>query len=72
MRKEIQYKLRHLGMVKLHLTIYVIKDLLRYKSASSSQNQTEMLDRLNTAILCRDEIIVDLRKNNAEKHFDEF
>ena len=38
-------------MVKLQLIIYVIKDLLGDKYASSSQSQTEILGRLKTAIL---------------------
>ena len=51
MMKEIQFKLRQLWMVKLQLIIYVIKDLLGDKYASSSQSQTEILGRLKTAIL---------------------
>ena len=49
--KEIQFKMKQLWMVKPQLIIYVIKDLLGDKYTSSSQNQTEILGTLKTAIL---------------------
>ena len=73
MRKEIQFRLKQLGVVKPHVAIFVIKDLLGDQAACSSQIKKEILERLNTAISCREDIIVDLRKNNgATPKFDEF
>ena len=73
MRKEIQFKLKQLGVVKPHVAIFIIKDLLGDQAACSSQNEKEILERLNTAISCGEDIIVDLRKNNgATPKFDEF
>ena len=50
-------------MVKAHLAICVTRDLLGNKSVCSSQNQTELLDRLNKAISCGEDMIVDFGKN---------
>ena len=50
MRKEIQSKLRQVGLIKPHLAVYIVKDILGDDSANSSQNQTEILERLSTAI----------------------
>ena len=73
MRKEIQFKLKQLGVVKSHIAIFIIKDLLGDQAVCSSQNEKETLERLNTAISCREDIIVDFRKNNgATPKFDEF
>ena len=73
MRKEIQLKLKQLGVVKPNVVIFIIKDLLGNQAPCSSQNEKEILERLNTAISCGEEIIVDLRKNNsATPKFDEF
>ena len=60
-------------MIKPHLGIYIIKDIFADDLANSSQNQTEILERLSTAILFGEDVIVDLRKNNgATLKFDEF
>ena len=73
MRKEIQFKLKQLGVVKPHIAIFIIKDLLGDQSACSSQNENEILERLNTAISRGKDIIVGLRKNNgATPKFDQF
>ena len=73
MRKEIQFKLKQLEVVKTHVAIFIIKDLLGEQAACSSQNEKEILERLNTAISCGEDTIVDLRKNNgATPKFDEF
>ena len=73
MRKEIQFKLKQLGVVKPDIAIFIIKDLLSNQATCSSQNEKEILERLNTAISCGEDIIVDLRKNNgAAPKFDEF
>ena len=65
MRKEMQFKLKQLGVVKPHVAIFIIKDLLSDQDACSSQNKKEILERLNTAVSCGEDIIVDLRKNNG-------
>ena len=73
MGKEIQFKLKQLGVVKLHVAIFIIKDILGDQTACSSQNEKEILERLNTSISCGEDIIIDLRKNNgATPKFDEF
>ena len=73
MRKEIQFKLKQLAVVKPHIAILIIKDLLGDQAACSSQNEKEILERLNTAVSCGEDIIVDLRKNNgATPKFDKF
>ena len=73
MRKEIQFKLKQLGVVKPHVAVFIIKDLLSDQALCSSQNEKEILERLNSAISCGEDIIVDLWKNNgATRKFDEF
>ena len=73
MRKEIQFKLKQLSVVKPHVAIFIIKDLLGDQAACSSQNEKEILEKLNTTISCGEDIIVDLRKNNGTApKFDEF
>ena len=60
-------------MIKPHAAIFIIKDLLGDQAACSSQNEKELLERLNTAISCGEDIIVDLWKNNgATPKIDEF
>ena len=56
MRKEIQFKLKQL--VKRHVAIFIIKDLLGDQAACSSQNGKERLGRLNITISCGKDIIV--------------
>ena len=73
MRKEIQFKLKQLGVVKPHVAIFIIKDILGDQAASSSQNEKDILERLNITISCGEDIIADLRKNNgATPKFDAF
>ena len=62
MRKEIQSKLRQVGIIKPYLAVYIIEDILGNDSTNSSQNQTEILERLSTAISCGEDVIVDLGK----------
>ena len=39
MQKEIQHKLKGLGLVKAHQAVFVIKDLLGDDSANNLENQ---------------------------------
>ena len=73
MWKEIQHKLKRLGLVKAHQAVFVIKDLLDDDSANNSENQCAVLCRLKIAMSCREDIIVNLRKNNGGKpKFEKF
>ena len=73
MRKEIQHKLKRLGLVKAYQVVFGIKDLLGDGSANNSENQCAVLHRLDSAVSCREDIIVDLRKNNGSKpKFEKF
>ena len=73
MWKEIQHKLKRLGLVKAHQLVFVIKDLLGDDSANNSENQCAVLHRLDIAVSCGEDIIVDLRKNNGSKpKFEKF
>ena len=73
MRKEIQHKLKRLGLVKAYQAVFGIKDLLGDGSANNSENQCAVLHRLDSAVSCREDIIVDLRKNNGSKpKFEKF
>ena len=67
MRKEIQHKLKRLGLFKAYQAIFVIKDLLGDDSANNSENQCTVLHRLDIAASCGEDIIVNLRKNNGSK-----
>ena len=70
MKREIRLKL---GIVKPNQATCVIKDLRGDKSAAENENQREVLQRLQTVVSAREEIIVDLRKNNGLKpKYDEF
>ena len=73
MRKEIQFKLRQVGIIKPYLAVYIIEDILGNDSTNCSQNQTEILERLSKAISWGEDVIADLRKNNcATPRFEEF
>ena len=73
MRKEIHHKLKRLGLVKAHQAVFLIKDLLGDDSANNSENQCAVLHKLDIAVSCREDIIVDLRKNNGSKpKFEKF
>ena len=73
MQKEIQHKLKDLGLVKAHQAVFVIKDLLGNDSANNLENQCAVLHRLDIAVSCGEDIIVDLRKNNGSKpKFEKF
>ena len=73
MRKEIQHKLKRLGLVEAHQVVFVIKDLLGDDSANNSENQCAVLHRLYIVVSCGEDIIVDLRKNNGSKpKFEKF
>ena len=67
MRKEIQHKLKRLGLVEAYQAVFGIKDLLGNGSANNSENQCAVLHRLDSAVSCREDIIVNLRKNNGSK-----
>ena len=67
MRKEIQHKLKRLGLVKAHQAVLIMKDLLGDDSANNSENQCAVLHRFDIAVSCGEDIIVDLRKNNGSK-----
>ena len=67
MQKEIQHKLKGLGLVKAHQAVFVIKDLLGNDSANNLENLCAVLHRLDIAVSCGEDIIVDLRKNNGSK-----
>ena len=72
-QKEIQHKLKRLGLVKAHQAVFAIKDLLGDDTANNSKNQCAVLHRLNIAMSCAEDIIVDLRKNNGSKpKFEKF
>ena len=73
MRKEIQHKLKRLGLVKAHLAVFVIKDLLGNDSANNLEKQCAVLHRPNIALSCGEDIIGNLRKNNGSKlKFEKF
>lgn len=67
MKKEIQSKFLKLGIVKPHEAVYAIKDILGDKSASTNENQKEVLERMRICMSVDEEVIVDLRKNNGSK-----
>ena len=67
MWREIQHKLKCLGLVKAYQAVFVIKDLLGDDSANNSENQCAVLHRLNITMSCGEDIIVNLRKNNGSK-----
>ena len=67
MWKEIQ------GLVKANQAVFVIKDLLGNDLANNSENQCAVLHRLDIAVSCGEDVIVDLTKNNGSKpKFDKF
>ena len=73
MRKEIQHKLKRLGLVKAHLAVFVIKDLLGNDSANNLEKQCAVLHRPNITLSCGEDIIGNLRKNNGSKlKFEKF
>ena len=67
MQKEIQHRLKRLGLVKSHQAVFVMKDLLGDDSANNLYNQCAVLHSLDIAVSCGEDIIVDLRKNNGSK-----
>ena len=72
MRREIQSKLKYLGVAKAHLVIYVIKDLLGDDLAASFQNEAELLGKLNMAVESGEDI-VEIRRNSGKKpKFEKF
>ena len=73
MQKEIQHKLKCLGLVKAHQAVFVIKYLLGDDSANNLEKQCAVLHRLDIAVSCGEDIIGNLRKNNGSKlKFDKF
>ena len=70
---EIRSKLNAIGVVKPHQSLYIIKDILGDKSACDDENQKAILERLEMAINCGEDIMVDLRKNNGKTpRFEQF
>ena len=67
MRKEIQQKLKRLGLVKAHQAVFIMEDHLGDDSANNSENQCAVLHKFDIAVSCGEDIIVDLRKNNGSK-----
>ena len=65
MRREIQSKLKYLGMVKAHHVVYVIK-YLGDDFAASSQNEFAVLDKSNIVIETGEDIIVNIQRNNGK------
>ena len=73
MKKEVKGILPKLGIVKPHKAEFVIKDLLGDKSASNDESQKQILECLNIAVACGEDIVIDLQKNNGMKQkFGEF
>ena len=73
MQKEIQHRLKHLGLVKAHQAVFLFKDLLCDDSVNNSEKQCAVLHRLDIAMSCGEDIILDLRKNNGSKpKFEKF
>ena len=73
MLKEIQHKLKRLRLAKAHQAVFIIKDLLGNDSANNSENQCAVLHRLDIAVSCGEDMILDLRKNNGSKpKFEKF
>ena len=73
MKHDIKTKLLKLGIVKPNEAIYVMKELMGDKSAAETENQREVLGRLQIFMSAGEEIIVDLRKNNGSKpKYEEF
>ena len=65
MRREIQSKLKYLGMVKAHRVVYVRK-YLGDDFAASSQSEFAVLDKLNIVIETGEDIIVNIQRNNGK------
>ena len=66
MKKEIQNKLKYLGLIKAHHAAIVKTCLLGDDSTASSQNQADILDRLYITVESSKASIVDLRQNNGK------
>ena len=72
-QKEIKHKLKCLGLVKAHQTVFVTKDISGDDSANNSENQSTALHRINITMSCGEDIIINLRKNNGSKpKFEKF
>ena len=65
--EKLKASWKYLGVIKDCHAVFVIKDLLGDDSAASSQNEVEMLDRLNITIESGEDIIVDIQRNNGKK-----
>ena len=66
-KKGVKGKLLKLGIDKPHEAEFVIKDLFRDKSASNDECQRQILECLNKADACGEDIVIDLQKNNDMK-----
>ena len=67
MKIQIPKILLKKSIVKHYKTNFIMKELLGVESEANDECQKDVLDRLNITVELREEVIVDLRKNNGRK-----
>ena len=73
MKTQIRKTVLKIGIVKHYQANFIMKGLLGDESAANDECEKDELDRLNIAVELREEVMVDLRKNNGRKlKFEDF